>query len=75
MMGKKAGWMKKAQNLQSLDEGHKYKLVDLHTYETLDTAWMTHQEHVTRNRSLQDSGFNQRWNRIPDSENLYQDKE
>jgi hypothetical protein len=63
-MGRKAGWIKKSQNLQSLDNTRKYKLVDLHTYETLDIKRMTHQEHVESNRSLKDSGFNQRWERI-----------
>ena len=60
-MGKKAGWMKAAKNE---DIGFKYKLIDLKTYEVLDTQWMTHSEHVTRNRSLSDNGNNQRWDRV-----------
>ena len=63
-MGKKAGWMKKAK---IADAGNKYNLIDLKTHKTLDTKWMTHQQHVESNRSLKDSGFNQRWDRIQDN--------
>ena len=65
LVGNKAGWMKSAKNE---DVGFKYKLIDLKTYEVLDTKWMTHEEHVTRNRSLRDNGNNQRWDRIKEQE-------
>ena len=34
------------------------KLVDLNN-KTLDTKWMSHEEHVTRNRALKESGYDQ----------------